>query len=71
MGKAGLGEGNVDKYGEVKQAIGRPGALIDEAGAAAPKGIALGNTKAVAASVGPPGSEKTAAQIKALERLMK
>merc|ERR1712216_688171 len=35
-GKAGLGAGDVDKYGAAKKAIGRPGALIDEAGSAVP-----------------------------------
>jgi len=72
VGKAGVGGGNIAKYGEAtEKAIGRPGALTDASGAAAPKGIALGSTAGVAASVGPPGSEKTVAQINAMKRLMK
>ena len=34
------------------KAIGRPGALVDEAGAMAPSGIALGSTKGVAEMAG-------------------
>lgn len=69
-GKAGIGAGAVAKYGEVTYAIGRPGALVDASGAAAPKGIAFGSTKAVAAARGPPGEEKTPAQLAAMKRLM-
>jgi len=72
VGKAGVGAGAIDKYGAATTtAIGRPGAFVDAAGSAAPKGIALGSTAGVAASEGPPGSEKNAAQIAAMKRLMK
>jgi hypothetical protein len=68
VGKAGVGAGAIDTYGAATTtAIGRPGAFVDAAGSAAPKGRARG----AAASEGPPGSEKNAAQIAAMKRLMK
>jgi len=79
MGSSGKGAGNIEKYGlNSDVAIGRPGAAVDASGSKAVVGpgapsnaIALGDTKTVANFPGPPGSEKTAAQVAAMARLMK
>ena len=78
MGTGGSGKGNVDTYGAAEKAIGRPGAAVDASGSMAVVGIgapskeiALGDTKTVANYPGPPGSEKTPAQVAAMARLMK
>lgn len=73
VGKAGAGAGSIDVHGEAGSVhIGRPGALVDAAGSAAPTGdrMALGTAGGAADHPGPPGSENKAPDA-AMARLMK
>ena len=70
MGKAGLGNGNVDKYGAATEvAVGRAGALVDAAGSKMPEKNVYGDTKTVASS-SKYGVPKNAATNSAMARLM-